>query len=322
MYRTGGWSASGPAVVLPADRVVGVSSDAAADRAATILMTHFGRTTALGRLEHGESNDVWTADDIVVRVAKKPGSSDLLTEADTASRLDPAVGYPTVLGAGRYDGHEWMAMRRLAGQNLAAAWPTMPGAERRRAITDLWTRLSAVHRTDTRGLHDLAASPFYRFDRDAAVRHLHSLGVLDEDTAGTLQRILADGFDAITGQPVVLNHTDAGPGNTVWDGEHAIPIDFEFASLAPADLDIENLARSLAHLTPDALDLLTPLVHDQVAAPGGALRLRAYAVLRDTWAVSKWIAHAPERRNIHQWGPVRNLRAHADRTSWVSHLLG
>ncbi len=53
----------------------------------------------------------------------------------------------------------------------------------------------------------------------------------------TLQRILADGFDAITGRPVVLSHTDAGPGNTIWDGERAIPIDFEFASLAPADLE-------------------------------------------------------------------------------------
>jgi len=215
------------------------------------MLTHLGQDLPLRRLEQGESNDVWTAGEIVLRVARKPGSSDLLAEAETADRLDPAVGYPAVLGRGRHDGHEWMAMQRLPGHNLAAVWPTMSWNERRRAIMDLWTRLTSVHSTDTRGLQPLAPTPFYCLDHVAAVRDLHDLNVLDESTYRTLQRVLRDGFDTIADQPTVLNHTDAGPGNAVWDGEHAIPIDFEFASLGPADLDIENLARSLTQLTPD-----------------------------------------------------------------------
>lgn len=304
-----------------ADSVVCVTSDPAAERASAILLTHFGRDVALGRLEHGESNDVWTAGDIVLRVAKQPGSSDLLAEADTADRLDPAVGYPTVLGRGRHNGYEWMAIQRLPGQNLAAVWPTLSTHERGRAISDLWARLGAVHHTDTRALQHLAPTPFYQLDHDAAIQDLRDLNVLDLDTYTTLRQLLHDGFDAIADQAKVLNHTDAGPGNAVWDGAHAIPIDFEFATLGPADLDIENLARTLTHITPDGLDRLKPLVHDQLATPGGMLRLRTYAVLRDTWAVSKWIANAPQRRNIDQWGPVRNLRAHARGSSWTSKLL-
>jgi aminoglycoside phosphotransferase len=298
-----------------------VPTDLPAERAASILLTEFGRAAAVRRLEHGESNDVWTADDIVLRVAKTPGSSDLLAEADIAAGLEPAVGYPAVLGCGRHDRHEWMAMRRLPGRNLAAVWPTISPDERARAVSDLWTRLSAVHRTDTRCVRPLPLTPFYRLDHDAAVGDLDGLDVLDDGTHRTLRDVLRVGFDAMAGEPIVLNHTDAGPGNAVWDGKHAIPIDFEFASLGPADLDIENVARSLTHLVPDGLPLFQPLIRDQVATPAGMARLRSYAVLRDTWAVSKWIANAPERRNIQQWGPVRNLHAHARGTSWVSSLI-
>jgi len=297
-----------------------VSTDLAAERASAIMLTDLGSGLPLARLEYGESNDVWTAGEIVLRVAKALGSSDLLAEADIADRLDPAVGYPSVLTRGRHDGHEWVAMRRLPGHNLAAQWPTLSFSDRTRAIGDLWTRLTAVHRTDTRGLEHRASTPFYRLDLDAAVRDLRDLDVLDETTYRALRQLLRDGFDAMAGQPLVLNHTDAGPGNAVWDGERAIPIDFEFASLGPADLDIENLARSLTQLTPNGLHLLKPLVHDQLATPAGMSRLRAYAVLRDAWAVSKWIANAPERRNIQQWAPVRNLYAHAHGSSWTSTL--
>lgn len=214
-----------------------------------------------------------------------------------------------------------MAIQRLPGHNLAAVWPTLSTHERERAISDLLARLGAVHHTDTRTLQHLAPTPFYRLDHDVAVQGLRDLHVLDEDTYEALRELLDDGFDAIADQPTVLIHTDAGPGNAVWDGEHAIPIDFEFATLGPADLDIENLARTLTHLAPDGLALLNPLVHDQLAIPGGMPRLRTYAVLRDTWAVSKWIANAPQRRNIDQWGPVRNLQAHARGSSWTSKLL-
>lgn len=234
------------------------------------------------------------------------------------ARLDRSVGYPAVLGSGIHDGHEWMAATRLPGDNLAAVWHRLGFGERAESIADLWTRLTAVHATDIDGLNDHAATPFYQLDHDTAVHDLHELRVFDPATLHSLEEILNDGFDAIARQPIALAHTDAGPGNTVWDGRRAIPVDFEFACLAPSDLDIDNVARSLAH---DAVDQLEPfklLVRDQISAPGAAARLRAYAVLRDSWAVSKWIAHAPQRRNIDDWEPVRELRAHATGTSWTS----
>jgi hypothetical protein len=74
--------------------VIDTRGDSASERASVILLGHFHSYMAPRRLEHGESNDVWTADEIVLRVAKQPGSSDLLAEADTAGRLDP--GGPSV----------------------------------------------------------------------------------------------------------------------------------------------------------------------------------------------------------------------------------
>jgi len=221
-------------------------SEDAVGRATLIARSCLGRDVAVERVEHGESNDVWFAGNIVLRVAAQPGSSDLLSEAGLVARLDPSVGYPTVVGSGIHDGHEWMATTRLPGNNLGAAWPALGFGERAAAIADLWARLTAVHASTIDGLRDHAATPFYQLDHDAAVHELHELRVLDPATLHSLEEILHDGFDAIAGQPLALVHTDAGPGNTVWDGRHAVPVDFEFACLGPSDLDIDNVARNLA----------------------------------------------------------------------------
>lgn len=228
-------------------------SEDAVGRATLIARSCLGRDDAVERVEHGESNDVWFAGDIVLRVAAEPGNSDLRSEARLVARLDRSVGYPAVLGSGIHDGHEWMATRRLPGHNLAAVWHRLGFDDRAAAIADLWTRLTAVHATDIDGLNDHAATPFYQLDHDTAVHELHELRVFDPATLHSLEEILNDGFDAIARQPIALAHTDAGPGNTVWDGRRAIPVDFEFACLAPSDLDIDNVARSLAH---DAVDQL------------------------------------------------------------------
>lgn len=296
-------------------------SEDAVGRATVIARSCLGRDVSVQRVEQGESNDVWFAGHIVVRVARQPGSSDLLSEVGLVARLDPAVGYPEVVGSGIHDGHEWMATARLPGHNLAALWPRLGFAGRAAAMADLWTRLTAVHATNIEGLRDHDATPFYQLDHETAVHELRELSVLDPATLHAVEEILRGGFDAIAGQPLALVHTDASPGNTVWDGRRAIPIDFEFACLAPSDLDIDNVARALAHTSVDQLEPFRRRIRAHLAAQGSTARLRAYAVLRDSWAVSKWIANAPERHNIDDWEPVQQLRAHAAGTSWTSAFL-
>ena len=76
-----------------------------------------------------------------------------------------------------------------------------------------------------------------------------------------------------------------------------------------------------ATLSPTFLPVVGRSMVHRLHTPGAAERIRAYAVLRDTWALRGWIANWPQRRNIHDWEPTRRLRSIADGTSWVTTLL-
>jgi hypothetical protein len=299
-----------------------LNHSAAIDRATRVSSRHLGWAGGVIPVQLGESNDVWFAGPAALKMAKTPGRSNLLVEARVVAALPATVGYPEVLGSGVEEDHEWMATARLAGDNLGACWPRLDAAERERAVIDLCLRVDAIGSTPLDGLPNLDPSPFYRLDRLQAATDLDQIGAgLDTVTIRALHAILDEGLVAMTGTPYVLAHSDAGPGNAVWDGRQAIPVDFEFATLAPEDLDIENLARSITTLSPTFLPVVARSMVHRLHTPGAAERIRAYAVLRDTWALRGWIANWPERRNIHDWEPTRRLRSIADGTSWVTTLL-
>jgi aminoglycoside phosphotransferase len=288
-------------------------------RAAAVL-TRLGRPGTPVRVEHGESNHVWFAGDVVIRISAAPGDGHLLGEAALARVLPAAVGYPTVLGCGVEGGHEWMATERIDGDNLGQIWPDLTSAEQARAVEDLYTRLDAVHRTDLDAVDDSHQTPFYALTPARATRQLRWRDVLDPAPARRLAAILDDGFAAVAAAPRALVHTDAGPGNTVWDGQRAIPVDFEFACVGPADLDVENLGRSLWQ-QPELLARLATLAQPVLATTGAYERLLCYAVLRDLWALGKWLAVSPDRTGIQDWQPMLALREHADGASWVARLF-
>jgi len=232
------------------------------------------------------------------------------------------VGYPDLLGSGTQDGYEWTATRRLPGRNLRECWADLDVSQQIRALADLWVRLEAVHRIDPTCLPALPPTPFYALDLDVARRQLRSLStVIGPELRTRLDDMIRAGFAAMADVPQCLVHTDAGTGNTVWDGEHAIPVDFEFACLGPADLDLENIGRSLASDQPELLTAFGEQAHDLLLRPGAATRLAAYAVLRDLWALQGWVTNWPERRNVDTWGPMCNLHAHAAGTSWVNAVV-
>lgn len=136
-----------------------------------------------------------------------------------------------------------------------------------------------------------------------------------------IERRLVAMRDALPAVPYALAHTDAHPGNTIWDGHHAIPIDFEFACVAPDDLDVESVFRSFAAEPESATHRdLAALTHCALARPGARDRIVGYAVLRDVWALTKWLNNATERDDIETWAPWRNLHAHIHGTSWVAQL--
>lgn len=230
--------------------------------------------------------------------------------------------HPPVVGSGTEAGHEWMATRRLPGKNLAAAWAGLDHTSRKRALTDLCRRVLAVGDTDVSRLPRLSPTPIYALNQPQANAELAAVAdVFDTDTGDRLRTILDEGFDAIPLVPSRLVHTDTGPHNAIWDGRSAVPVDFEFATIGPADLDVDGLCRGAVEWDKSLLSAVVACLRGPLQVPGAAARLRAYAVLRDLWGLGKWIINAPERRNIDTWRPTRQLRAHAYGSNWVANVI-
>jgi Phosphotransferase enzyme family len=301
------------------------------------LLARYGSSrTRASRPEHSWSNEVWIAETAVVRISRSVDGS-LTREAALAAILPVDAGYPEVLGRGVTGELEWMVTKRLPGSNLEVAWPALDASTRAAAVSDLWTRLEAVHRTDVVAARTIGCTttPFYALNETDAKYVLDWLfqnGAIDPALHVRLGDLLGQMFHAISGLPTVLCHTDAGPHNAVWDGSSAIPIDFEFAALAPADLDLENILRTLAsHGEPNPASTLLEQATGLLARPGAKNRLYGYAVLRDLWALRGWLRQVraggsveqwgAETRDLHTWAPWLHLHGHATRTSWLEELL-
>lgn len=300
------------------------------------LLSRFGADIECAeRPENGASNEVWLADQVVLRVSRSPDGS-LEREAALAAILPLEVGYPAVLGCGTDGGVEWMVTERLPGINLERAWRDLDSSARIDAVHDLWSRLHAAHRTDVDAARRIGctSTPFYALEKKNARNLLDSLTeqqVVDPALRRRLRDILDQMFGELSRVPVVLTHTDAGPNNTVWTATQAVPIDFEFACVAPADLELENLFRTLSWQPGwDASPYLRDRVGELLTKPGAHARLRGYAVLRDLWALRLWLRKAQldsevngrgvDADDLQTWAPLLHLRAHADRTSWLAKI--
>jgi aminoglycoside phosphotransferase len=310
--------------------------DHLASTARRLLAAHGARIEEATRPVHSASNEVWLGEQVVLRLSRGNDGS-LAREAALAAILPAEVGYPRVLGHGVVDGLEWIVTARLPGTNLAEAWPAVDEAGRTRAVGDLWTRLRAVHRTDADRVQAVGCqpTPFYALDESDARQQLDWLverQVIDQALHGRLRDMLAAMFRALAGVPFVLAHTDAGPHNAVWSGPDAVPVDFEFAGVAPADLDLEGMLRHVAMLPggPAVASHLVDQSIDLLALPGARDRLWGYAVLRDLWGLHGWVRHAEATRSldlweadaddIGTWAPWPHLHGHANRTSWLADL--
>jgi len=276
-------------------------------------------------VRHGDgwSNNVWLYDDVVIRIALRPGPGALAVEGLIAPRLPAAVGYPAVIGSGVIDGHDWMAQQRLPGDNLAARWDLLDQDQRAFAIGDLVTRLDAATRADVSGLV-LPDTPLYAFDPDLVDRQLAVAGsIVGDQTIRLARRIIRAGSEAAGLVERRLVHTDAVFGNVIWTGSAAIPIDFEFGCLGPIDLDADCIGREVvARADASAIIALSAALAPVLSRSGAADRLRGYSVLRNIWAIGKWLDNDPGLTDAETWEPVRSLIADTEGSGWLDQLLG
>jgi hypothetical protein len=220
------------------------------------------------------------------------------------------------------EGHEWMAQERLPGDNLAAVWEHLGSAERASAVADLWHRLTFLRLTDTTGLV-LPATPLYALEPDLIARQLaRASPIVGDLVARRAETMVEVGLAATTTVSTSLVHTDLVFTNVVWTGSAAIPIDFEFACRGPLDLDVDCIGRDVVSRGDQAaIASLRRVLEPTLDTPGADERLRGYTVLRDLWAIGKWIDRDPTLAGARSWQPVRELINDTRRTGWLDQLL-
>lgn len=222
------------------------------------------QAAGLGRAEMptriaGSTNEVWRADDVIVRVSLVPGSNRLRREAELSKVLPSSVQYPKVIATGDEEFGEWVISRHRAGVPLSQAWPSLDEAERRDAVHQLAESLAVVHslqlpeggegRAGIDAIDDDPLVPHQlrpeRLDAilDAATRNPHVDRGLVREARARLHEVAG----AMSTRPDVLVHGDVHFENVlVVDGVVVALLDFEWARLAPAELDIDVLARFCA----------------------------------------------------------------------------
>ena len=314
------------------------SADERADNPQTIAAAIFARhgiDFAAVQRAGGWTNAVWLADALVLRLATRKDQaghdSPLLREARLAALFGPAVGYPALVDGGTTGGYAWTLAARIPGTSLGEAWEGLNLEERIAALHGLWAGAQAVHAVPPAAAAAIVGRRawFNNTDAGEAQAGLHRLekrGILSAPASRTLQDALGGFWQAVPHAPLVLSHGDLTLDNAMWhEGQVVGLLDFEFALLAPIQLDLNHLLKcafgppdpartghgvdnGAAQLRRSVQDLALPLL----AAPADRDLLLGYAILLELWLVELWLAHPEGEGPVEQWEPLRRLRSLAD----------
>lgn len=203
------------------------------------------------------TNEVWLTADHVVRVNRRPNNR-LYRESLVAAVLPPAVGYPRIVAHGGRSGEDWLVAERVPGRPLAHVWPDLDDRQRQAAVTQLATRLAALHRTPAPpDLPPIEGTPQLlrlgttdptaplREALGAAAQLEHVDPMLLAEACELVERLAPSlvPFEAPT-----LVHGDVTFENVLWhEGEVTALLDVEWARPGPRDLDLDILLRCAAY---------------------------------------------------------------------------
>lgn len=212
------------------------------------------------------SNDTWMTDDAVLRVCWRGDRDRLDRERQLLTVLPASLPHASVLSFGTWEDGSWIVLRRIPGERLDLAWPTLSFDQRQRAARRVGELIRSLHRwtppPETRSLlsastsitnkspAEIAGSMLVPWPQDRLSPLLPWSEVLlsgHED----LQRALCDRSEDLgpvapeaefDGSTVV--HGDAHAANVLCDGGEIVALlDFEWARLGPADLELEAICR-------------------------------------------------------------------------------
>ncbi len=299
--------------------------------AAAIFDQH-GINFAAAKRAGGWTNLTWLAGGLALRLSVRPGQDKIRREAKLAALLPPAVGFPLILETGATEGYEWSLSQEIPGKNLGEVWNDLTWDERTNALRQLWEKVLAVHSVDVIAAVELVREKpwFNAADTQAAEASLSYLvrqQIMSSLQAGILRAALDRFWTALPAAACVLNHGDLTIENALWHAGKVVSLlDFEFAVIAPAELDLNELVKcafapgerheslpdpEMAGL-PKMQKVVAELAKPVIAHPGGKDLLMGYAVLLELWMLEDWLAHPEGEGPLEQWQPYRMLLSLAD----------
>jgi scyllo-inosamine 4-kinase len=146
--------------------------------------------------------------------------------------------------------------------------------------------------------------------------------VLASDQVAVLSRALHRFWAAVASAPRVLVHGDLCTENALWnDGELVSLLDFEFAVVAPVELDLNELVK-IFYTPPERPDLLpdpsgsgrermrqavVEIAVATISTPSGADRLLGFALLLELWSMENWLSKWDGKEPYVDWAPYQAL---------------
>lgn len=206
----------------------------------------------------GVANDVWLTSSHVVRMNDGRFREAFRYEARVLGMLPTAIPHPVVVAQGARDGGEFLILERLPGTTLDEAWPFLSTAERRAIIRELADIVRHLHNLEPAAWMENPWVADAMAGRYADAYHAPPL--LFGELIGSARRARPDAsvvldrtrafiarrFDVFSGDREVPVHTDLHTRNVLVDGGRISGlIDFEGFRLAPADVELDMLLRSV-----------------------------------------------------------------------------
>ena len=267
------------------------------------------------RRANGYSNATWVGDGVAVRITHTP--VDMAAEVALARALPNEVGHPRIVGAGTIEGHDWIVTEEVRGQNLYEAWPTMTPAERQRAIRQLWERVQVVHNA-TASLRSLVRShggfiPATSDDATVAAARAGAAVELSDVQRSRCNELIEGYYRAAPLVEHVVNHGDLALMNALWDGDVVALLDFEFAMLGPAEIDLCRLvwdglvSEDGTSIDPGASAAAFDIAARQLDPVHGRALLHGAAVLDQLRDLDIWLARGRTEERFEDWRPYRLL---------------
>jgi aminoglycoside phosphotransferase (APT) family kinase protein len=307
-----------------------VSATARLERICSQLPVDPGRAEFVG----SNNNDVWRIGDLYLRVAWRGDRTRLAREAAVMEAVAGLVPVPETVAFGGDSALSWSISRAASGRPIAELCePPFPD-ELRCAMTELASVLRELHSwappPDTLHLLTFRAgqdpsNPMAIIGADtvplpipralALVEPLKSLDHVDPAVVDAAVERITDLKDVDLLPAHHIIHGDIYLGNVlVQDGRVSALLDFEFARLGPADLELISIVRAmdaerrLGIPRPPLLEWLREDYPELFAVPDLDRRLWLYALAYTLRHILFWPPDRPEHAGLDLTHPVHTLR--------------